>query len=99
MYPLNKNIWFRGGVKVTFFPLFKSSFRVVASHLEDNLTVLSKTDKKKLISLRTERNQTGCGSSVFGARVRVRVCWVCEVSLNGATVPPNGCCENCERSQ
>lgn len=44
MYPLNKNIWFRGGVKVAFF---KSSFRVVASHLDDNLTVLSKTDKKK----------------------------------------------------
>lgn len=53
MYPLNKNIWFRGGVKVAFF---KSSFRVVASHLDDNLTVLSKTDKKKLISLRTKRN-------------------------------------------
>lgn len=47
MYPLNKNIWFRGGVKVAFFPFFKSSFRVVASHLDGNLTVLSKTDKKK----------------------------------------------------
>lgn len=99
MYPLNKNIWFRGGVKVAFFPFFNSSFRVVASHLDDNLTVLSKTDKKKLTSLRTKRNQSGCGSSVFGARVRVRVCGICEASLNGATVPPNGCCENSESSQ
>lgn len=99
MDPLNKNIWFRGGVKVAFCPFFNNSFRVVASHLDDNLTVLSKTDKKKLISLRTKRNQSGCGSSVFGARVRVRVRWVGEASLNGATVPPNGCCENCERSQ
>lgn len=82
---------------MAFFPFFKSSFRVVASHLDGNLTVLSKTDKKKLISLRTKRNQSGCGSSVFGARVRV--CWICEASLNGATVPPSGFCENCERSQ
>lgn len=50
MHPLTKNIRLKGGGKVTFFPFFKSSFRVVASHLDDNLTVLSKTEglnKKK----------------------------------------------------